>query len=99
VQDALRAFGLCMAEGAALRPDEPQELYLWPCNRQAWGVFLACATQWRVGWGGATGLDYAAVRVVMDVEGVGKKHRAEVFQGVRAMEYAVLDEWERARAK
>lgn len=74
-------------------PTEPAEVYLWPCNVQAWAVFVACRTQWRVGMAGATGLDYAAVRVVMDLLDVGKKHRAGVFAGVRVAENAALRVW------
>jgi hypothetical protein len=70
-------------------------VYLWPCHQQAWQVFLACQTQWRVGLQGATGLDYGAVRVVMDMAGVGRQQRAQVFGAVRVCEAQVLDEWQR----
>ena len=38
---------------------------LWPENVASVDLFLAVETQWRVGMGGATGLDYAGVRAAM----------------------------------
>ena len=39
---------------------------------------------------GATGLDYAAMPVVMDMVGVERKRRPEVFSSVRIMETEAL---------
>lgn len=47
-------------------------------------------TQWRVGMSGATGLDYAALPVVMRLAGIPAKDRADVFEGIRTMEDAAL---------
>ena len=48
-------------------------------------------TQWRVGMSGATGLDYAAVPVVMRLVGVKASERAEVFAGLQIMEQTALE--------
>ncbi len=48
------------------------------------------STQWRIGMAGATGLDYAAMPVVMDMVGVGRKSRPEVFASVQIMEQEAL---------
>ena len=56
-------------------------------------LFMAVATQWRVGMGGATGLDYSAVAAVMDIQGVKPKKRAKMFEYIRIMEAAVLEIW------
>ena len=56
-------------------------------------LFMAVATQWRVGMGGATGLDYSAVAAVMDIQGVKAKKRAKMFEHIRIMEAAVLEIW------
>lgn len=56
-------------------------------------LFMAVATQWRVGMGGATGLDYSAVAAVMDIQGVKQKKRAKMFEHIRIMEAAVLEIW------
>jgi hypothetical protein len=42
---------------------------------------------------GATGLDYTAVHATMGMLGLPKKHRAELFNGVRACEAAALQAW------
>jgi len=53
-------------------------------------VFIAMSTQWRVGYVGATGLDYAALPMVMRMAGVLPGDRREVFDQVRVMEDAAL---------
>lgn len=56
-------------------------------------VFLASGTQWRVGMGGATGLDYTAVRAVMGLLGVTDERSC--FWRVQVLEQQMLDHWER----
>ena len=58
---------------------------VWPDNVSTLNVFVAMSTQWRVGYNGATGLDYAALPVVEDRVGI----KAD-FDGLRAMEEAAL---------
>ena len=58
---------------------------VWPDNVPTLNVFVVMSTQWRVGYNGATGLDYAALPVVEDRVGI----RAD-FDGLRAMEEAAL---------
>lgn len=51
--------------------------------------------------GGATGLDYAGLRVLMDEDFYtlqGDERRA-AFAAVRAAEWAVLEVWAQARSK
>jgi len=43
-------------------------------------------TQWRMGAGGATGLDYGVLPNVMRLVGVPVKDRPGVFQDIRVME-------------
>jgi hypothetical protein len=50
------------------------------------------ATQWRVGPGGAIGLDYAALPAVFDLLEVAREDRSDAFAGVRLMEDAALGE-------
>ena len=47
---------------------------------------MVLQTQWRVGTNGATGLDYAALPAVMDLCGVRRKQRPDVFWALRVME-------------
>ncbi len=82
---------------AAVFRDQPapelQAQYLWPCNVQAWQLWTQLQTQWRVGMGGATGLDYSAVRAWFDEMGLEGDTRRECWAGVRACERATLDAW------
>lgn len=49
-------------------------------------------TQWRVGAGGATGLDYGALPTVLRFLGVKRAEWSEVWDSVRVMERAALEE-------
>lgn len=66
-------------------------MHVWSSNWPALGVFLACATQWRVaaGFGAMAmlGLDYPAVEVVMRQRSVADP---AVFADVQVMEAAAL---------
>lgn len=56
---------------------------VWQENWKVLELFLACGTQWRTGPGGVMGLDYGAVRHVMDwlrLDG------AELFRDLQVME-------------
>jgi len=56
-------------------------------------------TQWRSGTAGPTGLDYSAMPAVMELTGIKKKRRTEVFDGIRVMEGEVLRAWGEGREK
>lgn len=50
------------------------------------------ATQWHIGPSGAyIGLRYEALAVVMQIHGVGKAQRRELFEALRIMETAALE--------
>lgn len=71
---------------------------LWPCNVAAWRAWCDLQTQWRVGMGGATGLDYAAALAVLrTVHGLRGDALRETFELVRAAELAVLEVWAEQR--
>lgn len=83
--DALAAFGLRLdAPAPQLEP-----FHLWPEHVPALVLWTAVQTQWRHGFDGPTGLDYAGVRVVM------RHQRAprERFDELQIMERAALAEW------
>lgn len=63
---------------------------VWPCNWESVSFFLTLSTQWRVGMGGATGLDYTAVITLMREFGWPKDKRQRIFDDVRAMEVEAL---------
>jgi hypothetical protein len=65
---------------------------IWPDNLPAVNVFIAMQTQWRVGMGGATGLDYGVLPSVMRLTGIPRREHQEVFQSIRILEDAALEQ-------
>lgn len=66
----------------------PNEVY--PDNWQAVVTFCAMGTQWRVGAGGAIGLDYGVLPSVMRMTGVPRSDWADIFDSIRVMEEEAL---------
>jgi len=60
-------------------------------------VFCQMGTQWRIGAVGATGLDYAALPVVMHFARVPPHERADVFDSIRILEDAALEAMRKKR--
>lgn len=79
-------------------PAAERVAYLWPDNVVAWNCWQGVQTQWRVGMGGATGLDYAGVRAYLDEADLGDERRG-VFAGIQACERATLDVWAEQRER
>ena len=52
---------------------------------------LACQTQWRVGFSGATGLDYNAMFSVAGALGI--KVDARILRGISVLENTALSQW------
>lgn len=65
---------------------------VWPDQLDAVNTFVAMGTQWRCGPGGVYGLDYNTLPAVMDMIGIDADKRAEVFDAIRTMEDAALEE-------
>jgi hypothetical protein len=61
---------------------------IWPENLAAFEAFGGLLTQWRTG---RTGLDYAALPVVMDLQDVPPSARRQMFEDIRLMEAAALE--------
>lgn len=87
-----------MAGGTAAQPDD-STVCLWPENARAWGLWLRLQTQWRVGFDGKTGLDYAGVRACLDLCRIPRRLRARLFDLVHAMELAALGVWRDERER
>lgn len=91
--NALRAFGIDEESvAAAVDATATEDFGIWPENWAALGVFLAMSTQWRVGFSGAYGLDYAVLPIVESRLGIARAQRPEVFGGLRILESAVLEQ-------
>lgn len=81
--DQLALFGFSAADlddTVEVLPD------IWP----AFALFNGLSTQWRVGVGGPTGLDYGVVREVAAILGIKKKHITTIFPDLQVMEAEAL---------
>lgn len=72
-------------------------VYLWPCNVKVWALWQQVQTQWRVGVGGATGLDYAGVQAHLRAIGLRGKHYSRAWRCIRACEAGSLEGWAEKR--
>lgn len=69
------------------------DLEVWPENVESVNFFAdECFTQWRVGMGGCTGLDYTAVLFTLRNLRLGRKRTDEIFADVRIMERGALEQ-------
>jgi len=83
--------GPTLAELAAfgLTPEDvEEEVGILPSVREVFTVFSTLATQWRVGAGGATGLDYNVLPWVFELHGV--EDAAACMADIRIMESEAL---------
>lgn len=78
--------------GLTLTDIAPPLVALLPENQLPFNVFCAMDTQWRVGAGGATGLDYGTLPTVMRLMGIKRELWPEIWDAVRVMESAALEE-------
>lgn len=90
----MQALGVFDAE-----PDTSPVAYLWPDNVPAWNAWQQVQTQWRVGMGGATGLDYAGVLAWLRELDCPPEDRRSIFAGIQACERATLDVWAEQRER
>ncbi len=63
---------------------------MWPDNHAAFILFNNLSTQWRIGMGGPTGLDYAAVYPLLDRAAKDPQEWDELFSDIQVMEGAAL---------
>lgn len=82
--NALAAFGLNKED----IPDEEIEVLpdVWP----SFLVFEGMYTQWRVGMGGAIGLDYNALPFVIEATGNDKDETKYIFPDIQVMEHTAM---------
>jgi len=70
--------------------DEFTQVEVFPENYQASIVFQSLLTQWRLGFNGPVGLDYAVVPTVLKLHGIKRKRWEEIFHCLRVMEDEAL---------
>ena len=71
---------------------QAQDVAVFPENWAAVEIFEQLGTQWYVGAGGRTGLNYLTVFAMLDRSGLSKQDAEQMFDDLRVMEYAALDE-------
>lgn len=71
--------------------DPEAVIEVWPENVQAYMVFDALSTQWRVGMNGATGLDYNVLPEIWRRTKTPVADRDDVFRCLQVMENAALE--------
>lgn len=94
---ALAALGIEGAAAQALWGDEEPNspaptVEVWPEHEPALRLFIGMRTQWRMGFGGPVGLDYAVLPLVARAVGLRRGMAHKAFADVQAMEAAAL-EW------
>jgi hypothetical protein len=67
-----------------------ESVEVWPENERAYFLFLDLQTQWRVGMGGATGLDYLVLFAKLDRMKLSDEEVDELEQDIRTMEHEAL---------
>jgi hypothetical protein len=71
--------------------DYGEGIAVWPENWPAVMVFRRMTTQWRVGMGGPTGLDYGVLFRLLDNERLSGDEWDQMFADVCVMEAAALE--------
>ena len=64
---------------------------VWTENWQAVELFCQMGTQWRVGAGGAVGLDYAVLFHLFDLQNIDKSKQKYLLAQIQVCESTALD--------
>lgn len=64
---------------------------VWPDVWPALNLFNSLRTQWRMGFAGASGLDYSAIEPAMRLQGIPPEDWPDLFADLRVMEQAALE--------
>ncbi|WP_462402972.1 DUF1799 domain-containing protein [Pseudomonas sp. Marseille-QA0332] len=67
-----------------------EEVEVWPDIWPAFRLFEALGTQWRLGQGGPSGLDYTAVPVTAAMLGIKRRDLVDIFPDLRVFEVEAL---------
>ncbi|MFK0033032.1 DUF1799 domain-containing protein [Pseudomonas monteilii] len=76
--------------GLTLDDMEAEDVEVWPDAWPAFCLFEALGTQWRLGPGGPSGLDYTAIPGAAKILGLKRRQLSEAFHDVRVMENEAL---------
>jgi hypothetical protein len=78
------------AAGLTAEDLEGDGIEVWPENQQAYVLFADLRTQWRMGMGGPSGLDYLVLYAALDRMKLSDEEARELEGDIRTMEYAAL---------
>uniref|UniRef100_UPI00406CCAFD DUF1799 domain-containing protein n=1 Tax=Pseudomonas sp. REB1044 TaxID=2675224 RepID=UPI00406CCAFD len=76
--------------GLTLDDIEVEEVEVWPDAWLSFCLFEALGTQWRLGPGGPSGLDYTAIPAAAEMLGIKRRKLADLFPDLRIMEHEAL---------
>lgn len=71
---------------------------VWPENWQAWSLFCQVSTQWRIGMGGQTGLDYGAIYPLLDRITTDPAEWMDLFEDIQTLERTALKQMSENRS-
>jgi hypothetical protein len=86
------------AAGLTAEDLEGDAVEVWPENQQAYILFADLRTQWRVGMGGPTGLDYLVLYAKLDRMRLTDDEADQLESDLRVMEYEALQTLAESRA-
>lgn len=69
---------------------EEEEVEVWADAWPAFRLFEALSTQWRLGPGGPSGLDYTAIPAAASMLGIKRQELTKIFPDLRIMEHEAL---------
>lgn len=70
---------------------QQHQVEVWAQHWQAIDLFCQMGTQWRMGFGGAVGLDYAILFHLFDLQDIDKSEQKEILAQIKICESAALD--------
>ena len=76
--------------GLTLDDIETEDVEVWPDAWPAFCLFEALGTQWRLGPGGASGLDYAVIQGTAKMLGIKRRELERAFPDLRILESEAL---------
>lgn len=80
-----------VASGMTAQDLEGEPIELWPENERAYFLFVDLRRQWRVGMGGATGLDHNVMFRRMDRMNLTPEEYDQLDADIMVMEDAALE--------
>jgi hypothetical protein len=86
----LERAGITIIDETEIKHESITVIPIMPENKAAWMIFCKMDTQWNVGFGGATGINYAALWATIDRFVKKRKQRIDVFDRIGLLERGAL---------